>query len=473
MSSVIIHMEYFWINDDFENADHVLTIVLQSDDADYAKRICEAVHLPPLISITSRNGTGLKECILSGLMSVSGKKVLHMDRNDYYGAESASMSPLSKLYEHFGRTLDAPDKFGRGKDWNVDLVPKFIMANGMLVKMLIMTKVTRYLDFKNIEGSYVCKSGGKVYKVPATEKEALTSSLMGFFEKRRFRNLLIWMMNYNEKDQSTWQGLPPSSTMREAYTKFGCDGNTQDFTGHALCLYTNDEYIDRPILETIPRARLYRESMSRFDGAKSPYLYPLYGLGELPQGFARLSAIYGGTYMLDKPVDEIVYGEDGKVVGVRSGDDVAKAKIVIGSPSYFSEKVKKSGQVVRAICLMDHPVPQTSNSSSCQIIIPGNQVASNGKYVAICSTTVETGNPEAELKVAFDTIGPVLEKFLSVDDIFVPTDDGSSTNVFITESYDASSHFETTCVDVANVYKRATGEELDLDKAMESSEEEQ
>ena len=45
---------------------------------------------------------------------------------------------------------------------------------------------------------------------------------------------------------------------------------------------------------------------------KSPYLYPLYGLGELPQGFARLSAIYGGTYMLDKPVDEIVM-ENGKV----------------------------------------------------------------------------------------------------------------------------------------------------------------
>jgi len=41
-------------------------------------------------------------------------------------------------------------------------------------------------------------------------------------------------------------------------------------------------------------------------------LYPLYGLGELPQGFARLSAIYGGTYMLDKPVDEIVM-EGGKV----------------------------------------------------------------------------------------------------------------------------------------------------------------
>lgn len=37
-------------------------------------------------------GTGLTECILSGLLSVEGKKVLHMDRNEYYGGDSASLN---------------------------------------------------------------------------------------------------------------------------------------------------------------------------------------------------------------------------------------------------------------------------------------------------------------------------------------------------------------------------------------------
>lgn len=46
------------------------------------------------------------------------------------------------------------------------------------------------------------------------------------------------------------------------------------------------------------------------------------------KGFARLSAIYGGTYMLDKPIDEIVLGEGGRVVGVRSGTEIAKCKQV-------------------------------------------------------------------------------------------------------------------------------------------------
>lgn len=86
------------------------------------------------------------------------------------------------------------------------------------------------------------------------------------------------------------------------------------------------------------------ESLIKY--GKSPYLYPLYGLGELPQAFARLSAIYGGTYMLDKPIDEIVYDESGQVCGVTSQGETAKAKMVIGDPTYFLDKVKKQGQVI-------------------------------------------------------------------------------------------------------------------------------
>lgn len=104
------------------------------------------------------------------------------------------------------------------------------------------------------------------------------------------------------------------------------DENTADFTGHALALWRDDNYKQQPYTTTVQRIRLYSDSLARY--GKSPYLYPLYGLGELPQGFARLSSIYGGTYMLDKPVDEIVF-ENGKAVGVRSGNEMAKCKQVI------------------------------------------------------------------------------------------------------------------------------------------------
>jgi len=75
-------------------------------------------------------GTGLKECIISGLLSVEGKKVLHMDRNDYYGGESASIN-LQQLFQKFKNGATPPESLGSSRDYNVDLVPKFIMASGL------------------------------------------------------------------------------------------------------------------------------------------------------------------------------------------------------------------------------------------------------------------------------------------------------------------------------------------------------
>jgi len=40
-------------------------------------------------------------------MSVSGKKVLHMDRNKYYGGESTSLTPLDEVFSVFQSFLDA------------------------------------------------------------------------------------------------------------------------------------------------------------------------------------------------------------------------------------------------------------------------------------------------------------------------------------------------------------------------------
>ena len=62
----------------------------------------------------------------------------------------------------------------------------------------------------------------------------------------------------------------------------------------------------------------------------------------------RLSAIYGGTYMLNKPCDEIVF-EDGKVKGIKSGEEFGRCKMIICDPSYAPDKVK-AGKKVSGVC---------------------------------------------------------------------------------------------------------------------------
>jgi len=224
--------------------------------------------------------------------------------------------------------------------------------------------------------------------------------------------------------------------------------------------------------------KLYNDSMGKY-GA-SPFLYPVYGLGGLPESFSRLCAIHGGTYMLNTPVDEIIM-ESGKAVGVKSGDGVAKAPLIICDPSYVRDmnKTKICGKVIRAICILDHPIPNTNNVSSIQIILPQKQlkrnsdiyitmvsnahaVCSKDLYIVIISASVETSDPQGEIKPALELIGAVKEMFVQVSDMFEPTNDPVAENLWITKSYDATSHFETSDEEVLAIYEKIVGEKFDL-----------
>lgn len=174
------------------------------------------------------------------------------------------------------------------------------------------------------------------------------------------------------------------TTMKEVYDKFGLEASTRDFIGHSMALYQTDDYTNQKGMaqDAVNRIRLYVNSMARF--GKSPYIYPLYGLDMLPQSFARLSAIYGGTYMLNTSIDEVMY-EDGKVSGIRAtmkgrdgeGDEMkftTKTKKILADPSYFPDKVRVVGHLLKAICVLKHPIPNTDNADSLQLIIPQSQV---------------------------------------------------------------------------------------------------
>jgi Rab GDP dissociation inhibitor len=186
--------------------------------------------------------------------------------------------------------------------------------------------------------------------------------------------------------------------MKEVYDKYGLEPNTRDFIGHSMALYSTDDYINTPGVakDAISRIRLYVNSMARY--GKSPYIYPLYGLGELPQGFARLSAIYGGTYMLNTDVDEVLW-ENGKAVGIKAtmqergeGGEAMKFQTkcskIIADPSYFPGKVRVTGHLLKAVCILNHPVASTDNSDSLQLIIPQSQVGrKNGKSARSARTS--------------------------------------------------------------------------------------
>lgn len=369
----------------------------------------------------------------------------------------------------------------------MDIVPKFMMASGDLVDVLVHTDVTRYMEFMQVSGSFVYKQGSGICKVPSTPLEAASSSLMGFFEKRRAKGFFEYLQRLEPENPGSWDkydlGRLPFGELAKA---FSLDDGTIDFIGHSLALHLDDTYLNQPALPTVIRIRLYMFSMARY--GKSPYIYPLYGLGELPQGFARLSAIYGGTYMLDTPIDNIVYDSDGRVCGVESHEKIAKCKAIFADPTYVLDRVRLTHQVIRCICILDHPIPSTNSSDSCQIIIPQRQlnrhydvyitcvssahnVCPSGFYVAMVSTIMESDDPDKDLAFALQLLGTIRQKFVYLSPMYEPLESGQESGVFISASYDATSHFETVTDDVKSLYQRYTGHPLVVKKRPTQEEE--
>ena len=98
-------------------------------------------------------------------------------------------------------------------------------------------------------------------------------------------------------------------------------------------------------------------------------------------------------------------------------------------------------------------------------------ICSKGMNVAIISATVETENPEEEIAPAVGLLGDVLEMFVSVSTVYDPVPDEKGSNLWITSSYDATSHFESSSVEILDIYEKIIGEKLDLNIEADGDEE--
>jgi len=75
-----------------------------------------------------------------------------------------------------------------------------------------------------------------------------------------------------------------------------------------------------------------------------------------------------------------------------------------------------------------------------------HNVCPKGYYIAIVSTIAEgSSNHHLELQPGFDRLGKIEERFMGpAIPLYEPLESGRNDNIFISKSYDATSHFETT-----------------------------
>ena len=437
-------------------------------------------------------GTSFKEAILGGLISSNGKKVLQLDINDYYGGEAASLS-LNSMIKKFNKSIEYDvAKWGNNRDWNIDLIPKFIMSNGKLVKILLKTKVKDYIQFSVVNDAFVYQPTSSwlgfknsIHRIPSSETEILSSGLIPLTEKLRGRNFFRLIANWRAEDPATFGGFNPrSDLMKYVYNKYNLNPNIRDFVGHAVALEYNDEYLNKPFGVIIPKLTLYMRSVLKY--GKSPFIYPLYGLSTLPEGFSRLCAVHGGTFVLRAEINKIVTDENEKIKGVKfnNGQLITCDKLIC-SPNYvhYIDKnipMKKTQKVIRVINILNHSIKETNNSNSCQIIFSQKQlkrkndvylvvlgsefgVCPEGKYLSIISSIVETENPLEELKIPLSFLEDIEQQFVYITDLYEVASATKQDNIYVTNSLDPMSHFEKATQEVIDIWEIMEGQKLDLD----------
>lgn len=80
------------------------------------------------------------------------------------------------------------------------------------------------------------------------------------------------------------------------------------------------------------------------------------------------------------------------------------------------------------------------------MVSSAHNVCPKGYFIAILSTIAENeANHHLELEAGFERLGAIEEKFMGPPiPIYEPLESGEKDNIFISKSYDATSHFETT-----------------------------
>ncbi|XP_061972699.1 rab escort protein 1-like [Populus nigra] len=341
-------------------------------------------------------GTGLAECIVAAAASASGKTVLHLDTNPFYGSHYSSLSvpeltsflisnsTASSPPSSTSTTTDIPDYSivnlitqpvysdveiscfypelmeENLRKFNLDLCgPRVLFCADKSIDLMLKSGASNYVEFKSIDASFVGDGNGKLWNVPDSRAAIFKDKSLTLMEKNQLMRFFKLVQGHLVATVgSGTSGNGNGNDEEEGETKISDEDLQRPFVEYlskmrlppkirliilyaiAMADYDQDDMgVCQNLLKTkdgIDRLALYQSSVGRFTNASGALIYPIYGQGELPQAFSRRSAVKGCIYVLRMPVTALLMEKDsGSYKGIRlaSGQDIFSQKLVL-DPSF-------------------------------------------------------------------------------------------------------------------------------------------
>ncbi|KAL1920342.1 uncharacterized protein VTP21DRAFT_1488 [Calcarisporiella thermophila] len=356
-------------------------------------------------------GTGLVESIIAGALAYQGKRVLHLDQNAHYGGNWSSVT-IEELMQLITMLKSGPEPAELSSSLNVDfqrsqcdyfldvecegdlevlkdesrkyaldLCPKLVQCTGEMVEALIRSGVGKYLEFKALESISILDSEKKTFfKVPSSKNDVFTNTDLSLVDKRRLMKFLKAAL----EESLELEGYEDQPMNKFIENKFALQETMKNTILYAIARSNNRDELKTS--EGIKRTTQYMKSVGRFGNCA--YICPLYGgSSEIVQGFCRLCAVHGGTYILNHPIRKLFIDpdtEEYRVGVVGDNEQVLKAKHLITSmdflPSEWKSTPGKNEFVSRAIVITDKSSDETEVS---EFVFPPGTVDNQHTVVAL------------------------------------------------------------------------------------------
>ncbi|KAG6928266.1 CHM, Rab escort protein 1, partial [Chelydra serpentina] len=327
-------------------------------------------------------------------------------------AEAAALEPKKITYAQIVK---------EGRRFNIDLVSKLLYSRGLLIDLLTKSNVSRYAEFKNVTRILAFQEG-RVEQVPCSRADVFNSKQLTMVEKRMLMKFLTFCLDY-EQHPNEYQDYEERKFSEYLKTQ-KLTSNLQHFILHSIAMVSE---ADSGTIDGLKATKRFLQCLGRY--GNTPFLFPLYGQGEIPQCFCRMCAVFGGIYCLRHSVKCLVVDKESgrcKALIDHFGQRI-NANYFVVEDSYLSEKTCTNvcyRQISRAVLITDQSVLKTDSDQQISILTvpPVEQGQPAIRVIELCSSTMTCMRNTylvhftcSSGKTAKEDLEPVVQKLFSLN----------------------------------------------------------
>ncbi|KAJ5787567.1 hypothetical protein N7457_002557 [Penicillium paradoxum] len=289
------------------------------------------------------NGTGLAQSLLALALSRSGKKVLHVDSNQYYGGPEAafSLDEAQEWAEAVNKDCDetpfkdvsiftqdsspsaegleasgVTPRLASSRAYTLSLSPYFLHARSQLMSALVSSKVFRQLEFMAVGSWWIYapeqpdaendELGAEkvLYRVPGNREDVFAATHISMKSKRTLMRLLRHITKPKEDDTADEDEDMSMPLNEYLVSKFSVP---EELHNPLLSLSLSQRsQRDTPASYAVSRIQRHLASIGHLGPGFGAVIAKYGGGAEILQAACRASAVGGGVYALDTQITDCI-----------------------------------------------------------------------------------------------------------------------------------------------------------------------